>query len=300
MAIYHLTAKTVSRGGTSSAQGRFEYVCRAWRFSHDANEVQHVQSGNMPAWAMENPGAYWSAADLHERANGRLFKQLEFALPRELSEEEQTVLAVKFVKCVAASEDGPLPYTFAVHKGHDRGNPHCHLMLSERVNDGHARSAELWFRRAAKKPEEGGAKKSRALKPQAWLENTRLLWEKLANSALERAGHDARIDRRTLEAQGITDRLPTSHLGPVATALERKGIRTARKKRLEEEAEAKQAKGQLLERALDQMRDALFEEKLNRMFAEDEGFPAVEEEAAPVQSPPEPQWEAPAPRLRMR
>lgn len=298
MAIYHLTAKTVSRGGTASAQGRFEYVCRTGRFSHDADEVLHVQSGNMPTWAAETPGAYWSAADLHERANGRLFKQIEFALPRELSEKEQTILAVKFVRCVTAGEDGPLPYTFAVHKGHDRGNPHCHLMLSERVNDGHARSAELWFRRAAKEPGKGGAKKSRALKPQAWLGNTRLLWEKLANRALERAGHGARIDRRTLEAQGITDRLPTSHLGPAAAALERKGIRTARKKRLEDEAEAKQAKVHALERELANAHETLLEEKINRMFAETDDLPVVEEDAASVQSPPEQQWNAP--RLRMR
>lgn len=298
MAIYHLTAKTVSRGGTSSAQGRFEYVCRAGRFSHDADEVLYVQSGNMPVWAAEAPGEYWNAADLHERANGRLFKQIEFALPRELSEEEQTILAAKFIRCVTASEDGPLPYTFAVHKGHDRGNPHCHLMLSERVNDGHVRSAELWFRRAAKEPGEGGAKKSRALKPQAWLENTRLLWEKLANRALERAGHGARIDRRTLEAQGITDRLPTSHLGPAAAALERKGIRTARKKRLEDEAEAKRAKVHALECEIAKIREALLEEKFNRMFAEANDFPFVTEEAVPVQSPSEQQWNAP--RLRMR
>lgn len=298
MAIYHLTAKTVSRGGTSSAQGRFEYVCRAGRFSHDADEVLYVQSGNMPAWAAEAPGAYWNAADLHERANGRLFKQIEFALPRELSEKEQTILAVKFVRCVTAGEDGPLPHTFAVHKGHDRGNPHCHLMLSERVNDGHARSAELWFRRAGKESQKGGAKKSRALKPQAWLENTRLLWEKLANSALERAGHGARIDCRTLEAQGITDRLPTNHLGPAATALERKGIRTTRKKRLEDEAEAKRTQVESLERELAKARETLLEEKLNRMFTEVDDFPVEKEEAAPVQSPPEQQWDAP--RLRLR
>ena len=33
--------------------------------------------------------AYWSAADEHERANGSLFKEIEFALPVELDERQQ-------------------------------------------------------------------------------------------------------------------------------------------------------------------------------------------------------------------
>ena len=39
---------------------------------------------------------------------------------------------------------------------------------------------------------------------------------------------DTRIDHRSLEAQGITDREPTQHLGPTAAAMERKGIQTDR------------------------------------------------------------------------
>ena len=47
----------------------------------------------------------------------------------------------------------------------------------------------------------------------------RLKWEEHANRALERAGHDVRIDRRTLEAQGI-DRESTIHIGPRAQHIE--------------------------------------------------------------------------------
>lgn len=36
----------------------------------------------------------------------------------------------------------------------------------------------------------------------------RELWAKLANAALEKGGHEARIDHHRLEAQGITERLP--------------------------------------------------------------------------------------------
>ena len=50
-------------------------------------------------------------------------------------------------------------------------------------------------------------------------------WEIAANRHLEQASQSQRIDRRSLEAQGI-DREPTVHLGPVATDLERRGIRS--------------------------------------------------------------------------
>ena len=44
----------------------------------------HVEHGHMPAWAQDDPHAYWQAADAHERANGRLYSEVQFALPREL------------------------------------------------------------------------------------------------------------------------------------------------------------------------------------------------------------------------
>jgi hypothetical protein len=65
------------------------------------------------------------------------------------------------------------------------------------------------------------------LKPKAWLEKTRAAWADHANRALEMAGHEARIDHRTLEAQGI-ERLPTIHLGPNVVEMEGRGIRTGR------------------------------------------------------------------------
>ena len=227
MAMYHLTAKTVSRGVSASAAVRCDYIERSGRYRSDEAEVLQKGHGNMPAWAENCPRNYWEAADIHERANGRLFKQIEFALPRELSQEQQTELAASFCMALARTKDGPLPYSFAVHKGYDKANPHCHLLISERVNDGHSREPDLWFKRAAKDLAKGGAKKTKELHPREWLLQCRELWAERANLALQRAGHDARIDHRTLEAQGI-DRPPTTHLGPSVAAMERQGIRTQR------------------------------------------------------------------------
>ena len=227
MAIYHLTAKTVSRGSSVSAAVRSDYIERSGRYASDHAELLHKGHGNMPAWASDVPRNYWEAADAHERANGRLFKQLEFALPKELSPGQLTALAASFCREMARTKDGPLPYSFAVHKGHDKENPHCHLLISERVNDGISRAPGQWFKRAAKDPAKGGAKKTNELRPREWLLQCRELWAERANHFLRLAGHEARIDHRTLEAQGI-DRAPTTHLGPSVAAMERKGIRTMR------------------------------------------------------------------------
>ena len=155
MAIYHLTAKTVSRGSSVSAAVRSDYIERFGRYASDHAELLHKGHGNMPAWAEDAPGKYWEAADAHERTNGRLFKQLEVALPKELLPGQQTALVTSFCKKMALTKDGPLPYSFAIHKGHDKENPHCHLLISERVNDGLSREPDLWFKRAAKDPVRG-------------------------------------------------------------------------------------------------------------------------------------------------
>ncbi|MBJ4030356.1 MobA/MobL family protein, partial [Salmonella enterica subsp. enterica serovar Derby] len=224
MAIYHLTAKTGSRSGGQSAKAKADYIQREGKYARDMDEVLHAESGHMPEF-VERPADYWDAADLHERANGRLFKEVEFALPVELTLDQQKALASEFAQHLTGAER--LPYTLAIHAGGGE-NPHCHLMISERINDGIERPAAQWFKRYnGKAPEKGGAQKTEALKPKAWLEQTREAWADHANRALERAGHDARIDHRTLEAQGI-ERLPGVHLGPNVVEMEGRGIRTDR------------------------------------------------------------------------
>jgi hypothetical protein len=240
MAIYHLTAKTVSRG-TVTAKARYDYIEREGRYASDKAEVEYSQSGNMPEWA-NDARKYWDSADVYERGNGRLFKQLEFALPKELTPDQQKELVQGYVDKLTTVQSGPLPYSFAIHKGHDKENPHCHLLLSERVNDGHTRSPETWFKRAnSKVPERGGAKKTTDLMPKEWLQEARREWGQQANKALEKAGYEARIDHRSLEAQGI-ERKPTRHLGPTAAAMERKGIATDRGKLDVDQGESDQAK----------------------------------------------------------
>ena len=227
MAVYHLKVSIGSRAGGQSAGAKADYIEREGNYEKDREELEHKEHGNMPEWAKDDPGAYWEAADEHERANGRLYREIQFALPKELNEEQRRELASSFAASVTEGER--LPYTLAIHRGGPNGeNPHAHLMFSERPNDGIERGKEQWFKRYnAKSPEKGGTQKSRAAMPQAWLEDTRKAWAREANAALERAGRGERIDHRSLaERRDVAERSgdlqqaaelsrePNVHLGP--------------------------------------------------------------------------------------
>ena len=235
MAVYHLKASFGSRAGGQSARAKSDYIEREGRYEKDREELEHKEHGNMPEWAQDDPGKYWEAADENERANGRLYSEVQFALPKELSEEQRREVAGRFAVRLTGGER--LPYTLAIHRGGPDGeNPHAHLMFSERGHDGIERSGEQWFRRYnAPAPEKGGARKSRAAKAGDWLEQTREAWEQTANRALEQAGRAERIDCRNLaslrdEAHRAGDleraaelsREPNVHLGP-------EGYRTLRR-----------------------------------------------------------------------
>ena len=230
MAIFHLNISSGSRGKTQSASAKYDYVCREGQYSKGRAELVAQHSGNMPVWAV-NPASYWKAADLNERANGRLFNQVIVGLPHGLTEDQQVALATDFAKELATVPEGALPYTVAVHSGKGE-NPHAHIILSERVNDGHDRTADSWFKRAAtvlqKKgeseaeyalrlaqldPGKGGAKKTRHMKEEDWGERARQAWAVRLNEALAEQGREERVDHRSYARQGV-DVEPTRHVGP--------------------------------------------------------------------------------------
>ena len=184
-----------------------------------------ARAGTCRSGPQDDSRGYWAGADAHERVNGRLFVEVECALPKELNAAQQRTLARSFAHALTGGER--LPYTMALRRGGGE-NPHIHLMISERALDGHNRDAERWFKRYNRKaPEKGGARKTRSIHGKEWLENTRKGWARAANRALEGADRPERIDHRTLAAQhaealerGELDRaaaltrIPGIHLGP--------------------------------------------------------------------------------------
>jgi hypothetical protein len=226
-ACYHLSFRSGSRGGGACARAAYDYITRSGEYDdHDRDEAVYTESDHMPAWAQEDPRIYWDTADVYERANGRLYVSADFALPRDLTSDDQATLARAFAQELTADER--LPYTLAIHAGRDgdglEHNPHAHLMISERQNDGIDRDREQWFRRANRAaPERGGAPKSRTFHGREWMEQARERWATLTNEMLERRGRDERVDHRSYQRQGL-DREPGQHYGPAAAHMLARGL----------------------------------------------------------------------------
>jgi hypothetical protein len=232
MAITHCSVKT-GRAGKGASHAR--YVQGEGRYA-SRDDVAFVEHGNMPAFAAADPLAFWSAADANERANGRAYREVEFAVPRELTDRKEQI---RFAQRMADGIVGVKhPYTLAMHdaRAADGGrNVHVHVMFSERALDGVERDAIQFFRRANKaNPEKGGAAKDRTMNARSFVTDTRQRYERTVNRELERLGVDARVSMaRNPRVE------PEPKLGP---AHQRAGRDTRREARMERVRELRAAR----------------------------------------------------------
>lgn len=232
MAIYHCQVKSISRSSGRSSVAAAAYRSgtslhndkegNTYDFSHRSRSVAHseivIPSGSNAEWALDR-NALWNAVEAKEkRKDSRVAREIEIALPHELDEEQCVELTRAFSRQLA--ERFGAAVDFAIHKPDRRGsekNVHAHVMMTTRkVSDeglGDKTTAE-W---------ENKKLLSRNLPTtQLQMREIRLAWELAANSALERAGFDVRIDHRSHKARGLEIE-PTRHVGVHATAVSRKG-----------------------------------------------------------------------------
>lgn len=214
MASFHHCVKS-GKKGTAAARGK--YIMREGKKYDNREDLVAAEYGNMPAWAQDNPSAFWRASDKYERANGAVYREHEIALPSELTRDQQIELAGQ----LACELVGNKPFQYAIHAPHaslgDGENTHLHLMYSDRQDDGIERSPEQTFRRYnPQHPERGGRKKDSGGRNSMQIRDELIASRKkcadVQNAALAKYGHEARVDHRTLKAQGIA-RQPERHLG---------------------------------------------------------------------------------------
>ena len=169
--------------------------------------------------------ALWNAAEAAEkRKDSRTAREWIVALPAELDSEQRRALTRDFAAELAARYQ--VAVDVAIHlpdRDGDNRNHHAHILTTTRQV---SRDAAGGLVMGDKATIELSDHKRRGLGhgPAAdEVTKLRQLWERKANQALERAGSAARIDARSLKAQGI-EREATTHLGPVATEMERRGL----------------------------------------------------------------------------
>lgn len=245
MAICHIPIKIIQRSKGKSALAAAAYrsgtkLTNEWDgLTHDYTHkgcVVHAEimlpSHAPPEFA--DRSILWNSVEQIEKSrDSQLAREVEVALPRELTREQQLALLRAYVKdnFVAAG----MCADFALHDKCD-GNPHAHILLTIRPlkEDG------TWGAKCRKvyDPDEhgqripdgkGGWKNHREDttdwndkgKAEVW----RAAWAAYTNQALKDAGRPERIDHRSYKRQGV-DRIPTIHMGVAATRMERRGIAT--------------------------------------------------------------------------
>lgn len=258
MASYHLEAKIIGR-----SDGRSVVAAAAYRAG---TEIERAETGDCsdytrkggvvsadlltpdgaPTWAKDR-GQLWNAVEAVEtRKNSQLAREIELALPNELTAEQARDLALSWaqdelvsrgmVADVCIHDPEPAPGT--------PRNRHAHILCTTRRFDG-----------------EGWAKgKARDWNDKALLEHWRESWGDAQNDALERAGCADRVDHRSLEDQrqaaldaGDTaradalDRPPEPVLGVAVSAQEKRARIVA--DRRGDEYRPVTARGQALEQA---------------------------------------------------
>ena len=99
--MYHLHVSYAARLSGRTARGCIDYILRLGASANKSDLVLYAGSLNMPDWVADGAGiSYWQAADgKRTRINGRLLYRVEFALPKELSLEQQIRAAWAFVRC---------------------------------------------------------------------------------------------------------------------------------------------------------------------------------------------------------
>jgi Ti-type conjugative transfer relaxase TraA len=204
VATYHFTAKIVCRSHGRSVVGAAAYRAGI-RLREDGTQivydytrkpgVEHTEilaPDHAPAWVFDRSRLWNTVDQVEKRKDAQLARDIEIALPIELDKNAQVDLLRDFVRREFVSKG--MIADCAIHRDNPN-NPHAHVLLT--------------LRHIGKN---GFGLKERSWNTTSQLLAWRLAWAEVANTHLAKAGLGARIDHRTLEAQGL-DLIPTSKIG---------------------------------------------------------------------------------------
>lgn len=224
MAIYHLAAKLISRKAGRSATAAAAYRAaerihdERTGLTHDYTRKRGVEHRELmlPHGLDAGRSAFWNAVELkNKRANSRVAREFEIALPAELSAEQRQALARQFagllVERYGIAADVCL---HAPHRDGDQRNFHAHILTSDNVVNADGSLGN-------KCRDLDGVARTMAGDSRNAIDELREEWGRMANEALERAGRTERVDHRN-HALRMIDAEPTEHQGPKVTHIERK------------------------------------------------------------------------------
>jgi len=252
MAVYFLNMKTFGRATGSSAASAAAY--RAGERIHDdrtgktydhseRQDVMHKEivlpekfADDEMAWARDRASLWNAAEGAESRKNARVAREYLVALPAELSPQQRVGLARAFSQ--ELSDRYGFAVDLAIHAprdfpGSDPRNFHAHLLTTTREVTPTGLGAKTTL------DMNDGNRRTLGLEPAInELLHVRARWATVTNEALQDAHIAARVDHRTLEAQGI-DREPRPRIPQAAFEMERHGYRSVVADRIREQYQAR-------------------------------------------------------------
>lgn len=230
MAIYHYNMQMIKR-----SEGRNAVACAAYRsgetlvdestgftkdYPRDVQPIAFILAPeNAPKWVYDRQKLWSEVEKVEKRKDSQLAREINIALPVELSNEQQEKLVREFVSDNFVSNG--MIADVAIHRD-DINNPHFHVMLTTRHIDenGFGKKAREW------NPSFKNVQNGRGFVAETnTIIHAREMWAKYANQSLADAGIEQRITHLKLE-DGTLKLIPTKHLGPTANAMEKRGIKT--------------------------------------------------------------------------
>ncbi len=223
MALFHLSVKVISRSSGRSAVAAAAYR-GAERLHDERLDRDHDftnKDGVVHSEVMLPEGApeefadrekLWNAVETAEkRKDAQLAREVEIAIPRELSKEQGIELARDFVQAEFVEKGMIADLNVHWDIGADgQARPHAHVMLTMREvgKDGFGAKVRDW-------------NKSELV--EQWRER----WAEHVNERLAELDIDARVDHRSLQAQGIALE-PQDKIGPAASRMGERGLEAER------------------------------------------------------------------------
>ncbi len=218
MAIYHFSAKIISRGTGRSAVAAAAYraaerlhderLGRAHDFSNKSGVVHSevMLPEGAPA-RLADRATLWNDVEAAEkRKDAQLAREVEFAIPREMTKEQGIALARDFVQREFVDRGMIADVNVHWDVGADgEAKPHAHVMLTLREVDA-----------------DGFGAKVRDWNSAALLQHWRGAWANHVNEHCALLGIDARIDHRSYADQGVALE-PQHKIGAAGARREAKG-----------------------------------------------------------------------------
>ncbi|HLU20990.1 MAG TPA: MobQ family relaxase [Bacillaceae bacterium] len=241
MAIYHLSARIISRGKGQSAVAAAAYRSGERLLDETTGEIKkykrEVQPETMilapnhaPGWVYNRQQLWNEVEKIEKNKNSQLAREFNIALPRELSNDVQRKLIQHYVQDQLV--DRGMVADIAIHRD-DKENPHAHVMVTVRSfnENGEWESKKKKIYQFDKNGEKVRDEKGKPIyttesitdwNERKTLEQWREMWAEYANRYLEQAGIGEKITHLSHAKRGL-EQLPTIHLGHVAHAMERRG-----------------------------------------------------------------------------